>query len=250
AAGLIGWQYAVNLTAPNIGAADFQLKDSDEVLWYFGNFDDKLTRLTLSSAEIAANSTATVTVEYQDSQIWKPLEGALVYFGTNTQTTGNDGNAEVKPQDGYYKIYAEKTGFIRTNSSTLKIGSPTSASISLSAAIGQIKGEEDNQKDPNAISFTASPSSLDFGQLTAGQQSAKNLQIKNTGSVKISLTASVEGDSIFKENLAIGNRQWKNFSSALDVSEEKSVSAKLSVPAGYEQSGIKQGQLILWARTE
>lgn len=250
ASGLIGWQYAVNLTSPSVGAIDYQLKDNDEVLWYFGNFNDKLTRLSLSSNEILTNSSVTATIEYQENQTWKPLSGALVYFGTNSIATDNNGQAIIKPQDGYYKIFAQKDGYVRSNALTLKVGSPTSASVSLSATIGQVKGEQDEPQKPDTISFIASPSNLDFGQLVTGQKSSKNFQLKNTGNVRINISSTIEGDGVFQNNLTINEKPWKNFSSELDVGMEKTVSAKLSIPNNYSQSGLKQGQMVLWAKAE
>ncbi len=36
---LVGWLYAVNFVLPNIGAADYDLKNGDYVIWHFGDFD-------------------------------------------------------------------------------------------------------------------------------------------------------------------------------------------------------------------
>ncbi len=39
AEGTNGWLYAVNFLLPNVGAADYELKDGDYVLWHYGNFN-------------------------------------------------------------------------------------------------------------------------------------------------------------------------------------------------------------------
>lgn len=36
---LVGWLYAVNFALPNVGAADFDLRDGDYVVWRFGDFN-------------------------------------------------------------------------------------------------------------------------------------------------------------------------------------------------------------------
>lgn len=40
AAGMKGWMYAVNMTAPSVGAADYVLQDGDDVFWRYGTWEE------------------------------------------------------------------------------------------------------------------------------------------------------------------------------------------------------------------
>ncbi len=249
AAGLVGWQYAVNLAAPDVGASDYQLKANDKVLWYFGNWDDKITRLTLDNTSVASGQSATAKIEFMDTTGWQPLPEATVYFGATTANTTNQGQASVSGADGYYRIFAQKAGYVRTNSALLKIGSPTNSNVTLNVNVTGILGSNNNPPPPQPdISFSVDPGSLDFGDLSAGMQSNKNLMLKNSGSKALNVQAVVDGDSVFKDNLRLGTLPWNKYQTQLNAGAQNGVAAQLSIPDNYPDSGKKQGQIIFWAQ--
>lgn len=242
ASGTVGWQYMVNWQSPSVGAADYNLKSGDEVLWYFANFDAKPLKLSLSSTEITSGQPATAFVSENTGQT---VSGAEVIAGVNNFATGTDGKANVTSQDGYYKVFAQKPGFVRSNKILLKIGSPASGQVTLSANIsGQVEG---TSTKPSVLSFTVDPSSLDFGNLQKGQSAQKQMQISNTGTVDLNLQAIVSGDDLFTENLTLNESLWKNFSLELNKQTGKALTAKLTALSIYQGSGQKQGQLVIWA---
>ena len=249
AAGLVGWQYTVNLASPDVGAADYQLKASDKVLWYFGNWDDKMTRLTLGNTGITSGQSATAKIEFMDNTGWQPLPEATVYFGAATATTTSQGQASVGGADGYYRVFAQKAGYVRTNSVLLKIGSPANSNVSLNVNVTGVLGNNNNPPPPSPdISFSVDPGSLDFGDLSAGMQSSKNLLLKNTGSKGLNVQAVVDGDGVFKDNLKLGTLPWNKYQTQLNAGAQNGVTAQLSIPANYPDSGKKQGQIIFWAQ--
>ena len=249
AASLSGWQYAVNLATPSVGAADYQLQTNDQVLWYFGGWDDKLTRLTVDSTTIASGQNSHATVEYKNGDTWSPLAGATLYFGTTTLTSNDQGQVTLSGNDGYYRIFAEKPGFVRTNGILVKFGQPQNSSVSMSVNIPGVNGTSTPPVIPD-IAFSVNPGSLDFGDLAAGQSAQKNLSISNTGDKNIRLQSVVDGDSVFEDNLKLQSQPWQKYQTTVNAGSQQDVPAQLSVPASYPGYGKKQGELVFWAQAQ
>ena len=245
ASGMTGWMYLVNNISPDVGAADYELQANDTVLWYFGGFGWIPTRLSLSAGQIAGNQSVTVTVESFGNNSWSPLSGATVYYGADTATTGDDGKAIISPKDGFYKIYAQKEGYVRSDNSLLQVGFPSSSTVNLSVNISQAV-----KKPDESVSFTVTPDTLDFGTLNPGASSTKDIAINNTGSTDIRVEAIVSGDSVFAQNLELNNVTWGNFKTEIAKNDSQTVSAKLSIPADYSEDGAKSGQLTVWAMAD
>lgn len=249
AAGDTGWLYLVNDNAPAVGAADYQTQNGDNILWYFGQSGWPPLKLDLPAA---ANSgqTVTATVQSYGNNAWSPLSGASVYFGTSTSTTAGNGTVSIAAPDGYYKVYAEKSGFIRSNSVLLKVGQPASSNVSLSANFsgGTVAGASTSPDLLPTIAFTVDSSSLNFGDINPGSQKTKTFIVHNTGSAGINLSASVSGDPLFTSNLLLNNKFWQNFSGDINAGQSSALTAALNVPGNFTgASGNKTGQLVLWA---
>ncbi len=248
AVGSTGWLYLVNNIAPSVGAADYQLKPNDEVLWYFGDFGWQPTRLTLSSGEIAGGQAAQGGVEFYDNNSWQKLANATVYFGTSSSVTDSNGQFNLAAPEGFYKVYAQKDGYIRSNAELLKVGNPSSAAVNLS--VNAVIGEVNGTTTPSSIAFIVEPSSLNFGDLKPGQTASRQLSIKNTGSTGINITDQVAGDQIFTDTLQLGGRFWKNFALSLSAGQNQDVQATITLPQNYSQTGIKSGTVTFWATAE
>lgn len=245
AAGAIGWMYLVNWLSPSVGAGSYNLKSGDSVLWYYGDFNWKPARLALSETQIASGGSSAAAVEYFENGLWSPLEGAGVIYGVQVVVTGGDGKVSITPPDGYYKVSAEKAGYIRTNGIILKVGSPAGNQVGLSAVIrkGEVKG--------SSISFTVDPSAIDFGALAPGERSSRNLSIKNTGTVNISVRGIVSGDDVFVSNLSLNGGSWPGFQKFVAIDQTQTLSAALAIPANYSGSeGGKTGAITFWAVAE
>lgn len=244
AAGVIGWLYRVNNTTPDVGAADYLVKTDDFVVWYFGDFAWNNSRVTISDTEINTGSSVYVTVESQDNGTWKPLEGAKVYYGASEGITSPSGTLQLLPQDGFYKIYAEKNGYVRSNSILLKVGTPSGGNVKLNVTIehGQVDGNTDT------IAFTVNPNSIDFGKLKAGGSENKQLTVKNTGTRNIQIESTVSGDPLFSENIKLDEQSWKMYKATVNSGNEKNVSAGLTIPSNYSSgTGSKTATLTFWA---
>jgi len=245
AKGDLGWLYLVNNISSFTGAADYELRSGDSVLWYYGGFNWQSTRLSLSAEQIDANQSITATVEILNDNSWLPLVGASVYFGTDTIITSDNGQVGVSLQDGFYKVYAQKQGYIRSNSILLKVGQGVSSSVDLTVTVEDGDDRDDNK---DMISFIIDTDSLDFGKLNSGSSATKNITISNNGSSDIRMEALVGGDFLFTENLDLNSVSWKNFETDIAQDGSQDVAVELSVPAGYSDgSGTKSAQLTFWA---
>jgi len=243
----LGWLYLINNASLFVGAADYEMQIGDSVLWYYGGFEWQPTRLSLSAEQIDANQSVTATVEFFSDNSWSPLAGASVYFGADTIITSNNGQVGISLQDGFYKVYAQKEGYVKSNSVLLKVGQGASSSIDLAVTIedGNVEGDDDRN---DIISFIVDTSNLDFGNLNPGSSATKNIILDNNGTSDIHIEALVSGNSLFTENLDLNNVSWKNFETAIAQNGSQDVAVELSVPANYSNgSGAKSAQLTFWA---
>ncbi|MBI4054316.1 MAG: DUF4430 domain-containing protein [Candidatus Doudnabacteria bacterium] len=248
ASGLTGWLYLVDYIPPSVGAADYVLEAGDFVLWYFGDWGWPPTRLSLSAAEVATSDNVIVTVEAYNNNVWSPLAEATVFFGAQSATTNSSGQVTINPPEGFYKVFAEKQGYVRSNKVLLKVGSPPIAQVSLLVNVGQGSVSGIVTPPPDIIAFTVAPSALDFGSLPKGGSASRPVTISNTGNVNIHLESVVSGDPLFVDELTLDAVTWRIFEKDLTAGATSEHAAGLAVPQGYSGGvGSKSGQLIFWA---
>ncbi|MDP2765907.1 MAG: DUF4430 domain-containing protein [Candidatus Methanoperedens sp.] len=250
AAGMSGWMYFVNYKSPPIGAADYLLAEGDEVLWYYGDWGWQPTRMLADEYSLETGRSIAITVEYFNGQSWLALEGATVKGAEQNYTTSALGRVIAVLPDGYYVLYAQKDGFVRSNQKEISVGAAVSRSVGLTVEIEQPGSSDGVGVAGEAIIFEVTPSQLSFGKIKPGGTASQTLNISNLGTVNLIVAAVMAGNSVFKENLQLDNRLWPNYSAVLASDESKDVKASLPVPANYLDSGIKTGELILWARIQ
>ncbi len=250
AAGLIGWLYAVNFVSPQVGAADYELQADENVLWYYGDFNWKLTRLTLNQFEIPSGGNVQAAVEYFDADVWHPLEGAIVHYGLDSASTNSSGQVLLSPTDGAYQILATKGGYLRTEIEKLIVGQKTQTSLNLNANVlnGEPGGGAPGGETVGfVVSTSDGDSNLSFGDITPGNPKSENLTLKNQGQKKLYLESSVSGDTAFVNYLDIDSRDWEDFNMELETGQNKNALVELDLPSNYNSPGAKSGQLIFWA---
>ena len=126
-----GWMYRVDYYSPMLGPADFILNQTvpptlphDEVLWYYGSWNEVPLKITLDKASVKVNEQFTATVEsYNDtSGVWDPVDNASVYEGSSNYTTNINGSAVISISSaGFYNVYAEKEGYIRSEKKSVTV---------------------------------------------------------------------------------------------------------------------------------
>jgi hypothetical protein len=172
--------------------------------------------------------------------------------GASQTTTDGGGKASVTASDGFYKLVAEKVGFVRSNRVLVKFGNPTTGNVSLSANVqaGAVAGDDDGGGDGGSISFIVDQSSIDFGTIQPGSTTTKEVALKNSGTSTIRVESNVEGDSLFKDNLLIGSGSWRSFGTTLNGGQNQITPLTLKVPNSYNETGNKSGQIIFWAMAQ
>ncbi len=247
ATGNTGWQYWINTVKLNQSASDYNLKENDEILWAFGDISAKPLKLTATPTEISSGHNVDLLVESQDTTNKPEANVNILPLTTDTQTN-SQGKVTFTLPDGYYKVYGEKPGFIRSAKTLLKFGNPGTAGIDLSVDVqtGTVAGIS---TDPinNTIAFSIEPGSLSFGQLKGGQTAKKALTLKNQGSKPLIFEAGVKSGSIFKDNLLLEGKFWKQFKKTISGSQTAVIESSLTIPPGTPV-GNQTGQLIFWAQ--
>ncbi|MBZ9569645.1 DUF4430 domain-containing protein [Patescibacteria group bacterium] len=239
---LIGWLYFVNFEMPMIGAADYILGPGDEVLWYFGEWGWLPSKLTLTSQQVDPGNNLEAKVEYFEDSEWKPLAEALIYIGSLTFTTDQDGEADlVINNPGTYQVYAEKLGYIRANQVSLLVGEGISQNVGLRVEIIQ------PVPPVPEIGFIVDKNQIDFGRLAPGTEVSDELLIQNTGNTDVYIEGIIKGDQIFIENITLNELNWSEFSTTVDTGLEKDISVGLKIPTDWADFGIKEGDLTFWA---
>lgn len=240
ASGLTGWLYLVNFVPPSVGAADYVLQEGEEVVWYYGEFGWLPMRLSLSAGVVSAGESVIVTVEGLQNGSWMPVDGTTVFYGTENTSTNSFGQAVITSGTGFYQIFAEKTGYVRTERETVQVGAPVSATVGLGVTVeeGSVLGD--------TISFIVSPSAVDFGVLKPGQSSQASVSLTNTGTMGLHMESIVSGDEVFEENLKVMNERWPNFAFSLSAGQAQDMALGLTIPTGAS-SGAKSGEITFWA---
>ena len=176
-----------------------------------------------------------------------------MYAGNTLATTDENGVASLAMPDGSYKIYAAKTGVVRSEEKTITFGSRTESAVDLSVDLGaESGGGGSSNSSGNTISFTIAPaaagaSGVSFGQIAKGQNIAREVNISNKGSLAMYFEAVVTGDKVFTSYLTIDDAPWRKFNSRLNSGASKALNVGLIVPADYTDGGTKNGKLTIWA---
>jgi hypothetical protein len=263
ATGNSGWLYLVNWKQPSVGAADYDLQANDYITWYFGEFDwEPLKSRVINISTAQKQGNPIVEVQYlENNSTWRDLSGATVYFGTKTATTNSGGEASFSVNNGTYDFYAIKNNYVRSATESITINksgtSVVSKSIPLKTTIQAIPQNPISPPPPSpappAISFdidviSSGSDIVDFGSLKPGQVASRSLELKNTGNVNLTFSASVTGDKVFQDYLQLDSNNWKNYSRTLSSNQKANVDVRLTLPSALNESGNRSGNLIIWAR--
>tara|TARA_Y100000310_G_C20685889_1_gene818974 strand:- start:433 stop:2178 length:1746 start_codon:yes stop_codon:yes gene_type:complete len=244
AEGLEGWLYLVDYVSPPIGAADYVLVEGEEVLWYYGEWGISPLRLIVSDDEVDSGDSTTITVEYYEDGSWLPLAGATIKGADQDYTANGSGQLALGLDDGFYNLYAEEDGYVRSAKVGVTFGEGVSGNIGLTVEIDQGGGGGGG----DGIGLDIDTSSIDFGILSPGEIAESIVGIiGNVGTIDITVSASVSGDTLFTSNLTINAVAPSQYSQDFNAGEGGSATVALSVPENYLGSGVKNGELIFWA---
>jgi hypothetical protein len=243
AAGASGWLFFINNATSLVGAGDYKLKAGDEILWYYGDWGWQPTKLSVNKTALNSSETLTITVKYFDGSNWAPLAGSKINGASGDYVTNSAGQKTMNLADGFYSLTAEKAGYVRSNKQAITMGDGISQEISLSVEVSQgasVAGE--------SIIFSVKPANINFGTMKPGDNKNQDITLANEGTVGLNISAVVNGDDLLKQNIKLDDQLNNVFSKNLLAGENKKINASLVIPASYLQSGVKTGELILWAK--
>jgi hypothetical protein len=250
--GMAGWLYRVDYVSPSVGAADFILDETtppdpphQEVLFYYGLWDDIPLKLEVDNPNPDAGDSFTVTVsEYDDAMAeWYEIEDATVYADTE-YTTDENGEVEITIyHDTTIDVYAEKEGYIRSNPVTVTVGEGSSQ---------QSEGQNVHMTVDiiPAISFSVDPDYINFGVLGPRDVSQPaTITLTNLGAWKLLITAVVSDDAenLYADGLDINSMRWNEFEGTVRRSKSEELTVTLTVPETYTETGNQNGTIIFWA---
>ena len=252
-AGLAGWMYRVDYYGPWVGAADFILGQTtppalphEEVLFAYAEWGQAPLKVEVDdiTPDVGDNFTVTVTEYDDDTDTWSPTDNATVHADQD-YTTGQDGTVVITiDSDMTVEVYAEKNGYIRSNRVTVKVGEGSAQRrdnhrVSLKADIIP------------AISFSVSPSSINFGKLGPRDTSDPvTIKLTNEGAWELLITAKVTdtAQNLYVNGLKLDNVKWNVFKTTVSRDRTEDCKATLTVPETYTLTGGQNGTLIFWAQ--
>ena len=132
-----GWMYRVDYVSPWVGAPDYTLTDSDEVLWYFGAWTAPPLAIELSATEVSPGEefVATVTAYNGTSAAFDPVDEAEVYIDGELYGLTEDGLLTISIDTaGSYQIHADKgtwADYTRSEKETVTVVMPAGVKFDL-----------------------------------------------------------------------------------------------------------------------
>jgi len=253
--GMSGWMYRVDYISPWVGADAFILNETtppdpphEEVLFYYGESYEAPNgewgpfplKVEVDKTEVDVDEQFTVTVTRADTG--EACEGATVYADQDYTTDQNGEVTIAIGTDVTVHVYAEMEGFIRSNRARVIVGEGTQGSSSQDVnLIADIVP---------AISFTVTPTSIDFGALGPRDVSApRQIILTNTGAWDIEITCGIldEADDLYVEGIKLDDEAWEEFSAIVDRDGQATCFATLTVPEDYTLIGEQNGTIIFWA---
>lgn len=249
ASGMNGWMYRVNWQSPSVGAADYTLANGDSVLWYFGDFSWEPMRLLVSDSELESGDSTTFTVEAYGENGWSLVDSATVLSAYGDEwTTDNVGSLTLTPDDGIYKVKAEKEGYIRSDEVLVTVGDLSGHTVGVHANVTGTGGTVGGVSD--TVSFIVTPDTVDFGSLKRGESAEDSVTIKNTGTADIYVEAIVSGGELFEQELELNHTHWADFSTTLNTASQEDITVGVTVPNNFATNGDQEGDIIFWATAE
>ncbi|NQT31637.1 MAG: hypothetical protein HQ588_04810 [Deltaproteobacteria bacterium] len=250
--GMAGWLYRIDYISPSVGAADFILDETSppdpphqEVLFYYGEWDDIPLKVEVDNAAPGAGDSFTVTVsEYDDAFAeWYLIENATVYADTS-YTTDENGEVDITIyNNATIEVYAEKDGYIRSNPVTVVVGEGSSQ---------QSEGQNVNMTVDiiPAISFSVSPDYINFGVLGPRDVSPPvTITVTNLGAWRLAVTTMVSDDAenLYVDGLKLNSLKWNEFDGTVSRDDSEEYVVTLTVPETYTLTGNQNGTIIFWA---
>jgi hypothetical protein len=200
--------------------------------------------------QVELNSTTTAIVQVYLSPAWQPIEGATLTRGTETFTTDSNGQVSLSwSENGAYYLVATAENRVRSAKIFVVAGEAgEQASLPLSVTISNDDGGGGGNPPEDGAEFGVS-GNLNFGTIAPGESATREATLTNNSSSSITTTASVDGATLFVDNLTLDNVVPNQWQKGVSSNSSASVDVTLDVPNNYTETGAENGTLIFWANT-
>lgn len=242
--GMNGWQYWVNWQAGMVSASEYSLIDGDKLLWGYGGFPMYASKLELDKNRVASSEEFVATVTYFDEDEWQVVSSQDVQVGEQVYQTDVNGRLRIAiAEEGVYPVFLKQASqYVRSNKAYITVGDGISETVDLTVNIDNQGGVGDD-----AIAFSVSQSSIDFGNLKPGQSAETSLSLSNMGNLDIYIEANILGSEIWQEYTTLNQSDWLDFGEEVLSSQVLPINLRLSLPQSISDKGQANGQLIFWA---
>jgi uncharacterized protein DUF4430 len=104
-----GWVYKVNGVSPPVGADAYEVKEGDEVLWYYATFGPAGGPLTLDLERAGQGCFQVFQVD--DTGARSRAQGVVFHIGTRARS---DADGRICPRGHWHRLTATKDGTVRS----------------------------------------------------------------------------------------------------------------------------------------
>ncbi|MGQ9543861.1 MAG: hypothetical protein ACUVTM_07250 [Candidatus Bathyarchaeia archaeon] len=261
AAGLNGWLFRVNNRTTGSYSCDAYILNKvsppdpphKDIIWYYGGWGDKVLGIAADRTIININDSITVTVTYlnETTNEWIPVSGASVWAAEMKYSTNSTGKVSIRlSSSGTYDIYANKTGYVRSDRIQVKVNATSSSELKIEANIIP------------ALALIVNPTSINFGTVGPNMTSiAHSLDLSNYGSLNAEVTVTVadlNSTNVFHDCLQMSDtgttnwNSWASFRKTLAGHNGQqpgtaSIYVRLNIPRDYPVTpGNVKGKITFW----
>ena len=115
------WHYLVDYEIPMVGADAYELTDEDnEILFgYLEQWEVHALKISIDKNYVFRHEEFIVHISDNNNQA---VEDAIIYIGSESYITNTEGNVTIRIDEyGYHWMYAEKTGYIRSENIAIHV---------------------------------------------------------------------------------------------------------------------------------
>lgn len=253
--GTIGWQYAVNGTKPNVGAADYKLSNGDQVLWFFADANSPTPQFPNDDGQIV-NDEYNTRLQINVNVVKKQVQPEIILKASKENIKIGDETTlswEIKNANIANSSPNNWTNDSMKGSLTIQPAKTTEFTITaVSGTETKSKTIKISVNQQPSIVFGVDQASINFGNLTPGESSdLKTIKITNSGTKNLEIKAQLEKNTpLFKTGLSVDGQSINNFQSSLQKQSGKNLQLKLTIPNNFSQNGEILDVLIFKAKAK
>lgn len=258
--GTSGWMYRVNDHMPNVGCQATEIKDGDEIVWYYGTgFDTVYSKIQTDKTAMVPGEEVTITLNgiktdmsgnQSGATSKEPVSGATIYVnnepykvGDKFLTTDSQGKAKIKIDNpGTYVLSAEKSDSLGQR----LLVRPQPVTITVASNSSNVNTSPQN-------SITNEPTKIPGTEISTGPDMVPDTKVITVYDEKRGKAIGIlSGDSLdnFKKSISSGQTNKSNIASITLISRKDIRGLNLTIP--YSAVGLlgNAKNMLLEIRTD